>query len=331
MKVHIDARYAARGKTGKGKFSARLAKALKGMDVKVVDSVQPCDIALHVGRIHVKSKAKKNILRVGPACVSTHMNYRKINAEKWQSVKHADGVIYQSEYSKDVYRHFVGKFRGPQTVIINGAEQAYFQSFRSHESTYQYNLLASTRVWLPQKRLKHIVKAFYLLDNKDVCLWVAGDISGTKYDKVGSRDKRIKFVGPVGQERLARLLNLCDAMVHITWLDACPNSVVEAMCAMCPVIHNNLGGTHEIVKHGHGEIGVIDKVFKFKPVNLLKPPSIDHEMLAKAMVRWTYNREIEYLKWAGIFTCLGVTYGCAPYDIHQVAKRYVEFFERCLK
>ena len=73
--------------TGKGFFAQRLMRALKDLGVKVTDRIEPCDIALHIGRIHYASKAKKDILRVGPACVSTHMNYRKINAEKWQSVK----------------------------------------------------------------------------------------------------------------------------------------------------------------------------------------------------------------------------------------------------
>jgi len=308
-----------KSKTGKGYFAKRLIKALKGLGVKVTDKVEPCDIALHIGRIHYRSKAKKNILRVGPACVSTHMNYRKINAEKWQSVKHADGVIYQSEYSKDVYRAFVGKFRGPQTVIINGADPLWFEPYGVHESPYKYNILASTRVWLPQKRLKDIVKAFHMLENKDVRLWVAGDISGTKYAKRNVFPGSLKFLGPTTQEEIARLLNLCDCMVHITFLDSCPNSVVEAMCCQCPVIHSNLGGTHEIVKHGVGEMAVLDKMFKFKPVDLLKPPKVDHEKLAGAMEYWLENGKNSV--WPAI----------APYHITEVATRYVEFFERCLK
>ena len=46
---------------------------------------------------------------------------------------------------------------------------------------------------------------------------------------------------------------MADAMIHLAWLDHCPNVVVEALSQKCPVICTDSGGTKEIV----GQSGLI--------------------------------------------------------------------------
>ena len=100
MLIHVNKNYIARQKTGKGRMCARLVQAWHNMGVPVTDDPEVrADIALHIGRMNYKSRARKHVLRVGPANITTTMNWRKINAEKAKSVKKAKAIVYQSWYS----------------------------------------------------------------------------------------------------------------------------------------------------------------------------------------------------------------------------------------
>jgi len=300
----------SKGKTGKGKFTLRLKPALEKLGVTVIhDENAEADVCLHVGRIHFKSKAKINVLRVGPANVNSAMDYKKINAEKWKSVKQADAIIYQSEYSKKAYDTFVGKTKKPYRIIFNGANPADYIGAKKWVSPYRYNFLASTRVFLPQKRLKSIIKAFKLADIEDSCLWIAGD--ARKY-RMKYKAPNIQFLGDCDDRKLARLYRLCDAMIHIVYLDACPNSVVEAIVAGCKVIVSDQGGTKELLDYMNPQVW--DKPFKFKPINLNKPPKVNLEYLAENML---------------MITCDPRKNEAKHLYIDHIAKQYKEFFE-CL-
>lgn len=303
MKIVIQ--HKARPNTGKGQFVLRLIPALKRAGCEVTgDIAEQADIALHIGRVKYKSRATKNVIRVGPACIDVNKKWGVINREKAKSVKACDAVVYQSSYSRDIYHTLVSRAKDLETVIFNGADPAWYKTFGVHESCFKYNILASTRKWIPQKRLGSIVES--VKGMQDTRLWIAGE---TDYR---SKDLSVKVLGNIGQERLARLYGLCDCMVHLTWVDACPNSVVEALVADCPVVCTNQGGTAELVKQNG--IVVEDKPFKMRPVNLNKPPKINvrkeiekilHEPLTfKAPPKWVY--------------------------IDTIARQYIEFFTKVL-
>ncbi len=304
MKVLIPP---TRAKTGKGKFQDRLALELHKQGATVTRNIgDSVDIALHVGRVHFKANAKKSVLRVGPACVDSSTNYKKINQAKWKSVKRADAIIYQSKYSRKVYRTFVGKPKIPDAIIFNGASPEFYENIEPAKSPFKYNFLTSTRKWLPQKRLKQIIKAFKRAEIPDSCLWIAGVILGN--EKKCKRDN-VRFVGLLNDKKLGSYYKLCDAMVHMVYLDAAPNGVVEALVAGCPVICGNQGGTIELTGWGRK-----DKPFNFKPINLNKPPKINIEKLATMFHLITEKEPLE----------------AEHLHISTIAKQYLEFFERVL-
>lgn len=318
MVVHVNRNYFARGKTGKGKFAARLVKALRKKDIEVTDSSSSrADIALHIGRMNYPSSAKKHVLRVGPACIDTNMNWRKINHEKAKSVKQADAIVYQSDYSKKIYHKLVRKPDKPEVVINNGVDPKDFE-VTGWDDVFKYNFLASTRVWLPQKRLKTIIRAFRLAGIENSRLIVCGDTQGLDQKFIGNGD--IYFVGITDNRNLSKLYNLCNAMIHITYVDACPNSVVEAQVAGCPVICTDQGGTKEVVKYG---IVMNDKVFKYKPINLKYPPNISEKLLAEKMhVIIERFPEFSYEMFESKVS--------HSLHIKDVATRYISFFESIL-
>ena len=311
MKIHVNKKYYARGKTGKGKFAARLVAAWERMGIDITSNPNAkADIALHIGRCNYSSKAKVQVLRVGPACINTNMNHKKINAEKHASVKKADAIVYQSRYSKKIYHKLVCNPDKPEVVIFNGADPKDYEVGVQLPKN-KINFLASTRVWLAQKRLKQIIRAFLEADINNSRLIVCGD-TRDEYKKY-ERYENIRFAGPIGDTELRIHLNSCVAMIHLTFVDTCPNSVVEAQIAGCPVICTDQGGTHEILRYGKV---LRDKPFKYKPVNLDKPPKIDREILIQATndaTTWNFDKNL-----------------AKDLHIDNIAKQYLTFFEKLL-
>lgn len=313
MIIHVNKKYFARGKTGKGKFTGRLVREWREKGIEVTeDSKAEADVALHIGRMNYKSNARKNVLRVGPACIDTNMDWKKINKEKAKSVKKADAIVYQSRYSKKIYHKLVGKLKKPEAVIFNGADPRDYEVDKaSIMGPYTYNFLASTRVWLKQKRLKQIVRSFLLADVKESCLFVCGDIKDFNKDRYKNRN--IKFLGNVSEYTLATLYKGCDAMIHLTWVDACPNSVVEAQVAGCPVICTDQGGTHELVEYGKI---LKEHSFQYKPVDLKNPPVVASEKIVISI-----NQVINK----------GLSIGdVKKLYIQNIAQQYLTFFEGIL-
>lgn len=302
-------------KTGKGFFVNRLTTALEKRGIVVTADIhKKVDIALHVGHIRYESRARKNVLRVGPARVSKHENYEKLNAIRAKSIKIADGVVFQSKYSKKVTKHFVCKPHCPTTVIHNGADYDWYDSVVPKEGVEPPSFVASTRKWIPQKRLRDIIVAFGMAKVEGSKLYILGNSLGQKdrYKDV----EGVVFVGECNQETIGSYLKAATAMVHIVYLDACPNSVVEAVSARCPVICTDQGGTKELVEDWPHWV-VQDKPFKYEPVNLSSPPKIDREVLAMAM------RKAAVAQWEPMERPLRT-------DIGYVANQYLMFFEEVL-
>ncbi|MBD3293849.1 MAG: glycosyltransferase [Armatimonadia bacterium] len=318
MKVCIAAKSGdwSAATTGKGFFAARLAAEMKSLGAKVTaDTSEKVDVALHIGHIHYKSHARKDVLRLGPARVSTHENMSKLNAAKAKSVKIADGIVFQSEYSRRVMRKFVAKPPRKSTVVYNGVNYDWYdECVAAKDLPHKVVFVASTRKWIPQKRLKDVVLSFKAADIKDSALYVLGNPLEFNHKKHGADN--IHFAGNCDQIEIASYLKAATAMVHAVYLDACPNSVVEAIGAKAPVVCTDQGGTVELLK-GWNYIAVQDKPFAWKPVNLAKPPRIDHTVMAGAL------RMAAETKW-------GECDRPERCDIGVVANNYLQFFEEVL-
>ena len=63
-------------------------------------------------------------------------------------------------------------------------------------------------------------------------------------------------------------------MIHLAWLDHCPNVVVEAVASGVPVICAESGGTKELVG-GFGAVILEKQEYGFELVDYDKPPAID--------------------------------------------------------
>jgi len=280
--------------SGKALFMRRLADELRQRKVNVVSSGKT-DVSLNVISIkHWHSTYK--IVRFDGVWHDTARNWRQKNRGMRDAIKHADGVIYQSNFARRMCNKYLGEPKCPSRVIFNGSLPSVYDEVKPASFQHKHVFIAFSK-WRPHKRLRDIIESFLIANGVIKCmLIVAGDGSrsgipaGEASNYFAHRD--IEYVGSLPQNLLMPILKAATASIHLCWFDACPNSVVEALCAGVPVICNNVGGTWEIVgPSGAGEVLAIDEPYDCEPVDLYHPPAIDRHMVADAMIRLASAKE----------------------------------------
>jgi len=312
MKVYLPS-LNKKATTGKGFFYYRLAQELiSEVDVGGNED-DKYDIAVNNVRVG-NIKAKHQIVRIDGVYHDTGRNYKKLNKQIFRGfLKLPDGVIYQSQFSKNMGDKYLGKTNKPCAVIHNGADPRAYEYVEPIEKKYEFNFFSFSR-WRPHKRLKDIVGSFRSADIDDSCLYIAGDLSKAGVDKKWLRKNmvgNVKYVGVLSQPEIASYLKIMDGTIHMCWFDSCPNSVVESIIAGVPVVSNNIGGTAELVSASNGYVCEIDKL-TLEPVNLYHPPKIDRSKIADALRKCTVEDRV---------------INKDHVDIRNVAKQYYDFFK----
>lgn len=302
---------------GKSGFLKKLAFVLKKKGLSVSgDSSQKYDVSL--GAISLpKVKAFKKILRLDGVYHNNKENFKSKNSSIKKNLQMADAVVYQSEFSKKICNTFLGKHK-EENIIYNG-NFLDFSPKKEIIDSYKRRFITVSK-WRPHKRLKDIIESFIIMQDPQSCLYIGGDLSGSaltdKDMKIYSKISNIIFLGIISHEVLYDYLSVSDSFVHLCWFDNCPNSVVEAICKGLPVVTNNVGGTHEIVRKSGGKVCEIDSPYNFKPCDLYSPPKIDRGEVAKGM--------IESVELKG-------TIKKDFLDINFIAEQYINFFEKVLR
>lgn len=287
---------------GKHQFLIRLADQFRIKGI-VVDNKKP-DIFIRLPRETPNKKAKINIERIDGLIMNTRWNYKVKNRKIKESIGRSDALIYQGRFCEKAYRKFMGIDEVPYSIIPNGASPGEFKDRKPK------NYFLANSKWRPHKRLKPTVKCFLraLKKGLDADLIVTG-----KPDKK-IKHPRIQYVGWQSRKQLKNLLSGAIASLHLTWLDWCPNAMVEAIVARCPVIYTISGGHRELAE-GSG-IGVKDTYWNWGLIDLYDPPKIDRDEVADAMIK-IKKEKIEY----PINDRL---------NIENVAGEYIKYFEKLL-
>ena len=289
--------------TGKEKFLIRLSNAMKDLGVTITNK-KP-DIYLRMADKDRHSKATVNVLRLDGLWFNTDQSYYNRNKKILKAIKKSDALVYQGQFCKDAYRRFLGVKKKEYSIITNGADPNDFY-VRDRKNFF----IANCR-WRPHKRLKDTIKSFLLANEKglDADLIITG-----KPDYV-KKHARIKYVGWQNSFQLKTLLSNAIASLHLTWLDWCPNAMIEAIVACCPVIYTNSGGHNEIGE-GFG-ISITDTQWKFKACKLYEPPKIDRSVVAGSMIKMQSEQVL--------------IEDNQKFHIDNIAKLYLEYFKCLLK
>ncbi len=298
------------GNRGNTNFVRRLLDCLaRDYQVKIVKASEPSDIHLILIEGEMKRGAR-NVVRIDGVYYDAPRN--GLNKPIVRTISKADGVVFQSKWSRTLAEKLLRVKPRSNTVIYNGVDPSVFRNSSGLERKFDKTFIACAH-WRPNKRLDAITEAFQRfveLGHPNAGLIVVGEASAQAHPNM-------LFPGVVDEKKLAQLYSISDYMVHICHIDACPNSVVEALVTGLPVLCNNIGGTPEIVDRS-GVIVKLDKQFEFKFIPSIKDVgsrSVDVRKLVDGMLQiaskdWEVKRP----------------------DLHiqTSAKRYYEYFRSLL-
>jgi glycosyltransferase involved in cell wall biosynthesis len=276
MKIYFDGVNWDAEHTGPNCFAKRLAFQLGNLGHQLADP-DDYDVALVFIEPSVKLDLKKPFVQrldgiwFKPEQMAAGMN-RSIHA----AYDKAASVVWQSEFDKQMAQRWFGDRKG--VVIPNGIEVKR-AAVRSEQlidmrATYDKIFVCSAN-WHPQKRLRDNVEVFRRLRETQFpnsCLVVLG--SNPDYQVP---DKGVFYAGSIRQDLCAEVYAVADWMIHMAWLDHCPNVVVEAIAQGCPVLCSSEGGTKELVDLSYGKNGrvVADaERYDFSLVDYDNPPRI---------------------------------------------------------
>ena len=257
-----------RGSGGPWFFARRLAEALKksGLNHEAESNNR---ITLIKGT--PKPKAN-NILRLD----GLYFYKCRENKDIFKAYEAFDHIVFQGKFCKDQYEAFTGTVR-PHTTIRNGVDDAFFNPSTEIIKADNPVVVASAH-WRRHKRLDEIVEAFSSPKLKNVELWV---LNGKGFKKPVTEN--VKLLNNYPLPKLPGVLQSCTAMIHLAWLDWCPNSVVEGLASGLPVLCSHNGGTKELVKED-GIVIQLEEDYKIgTKLNLYSPPKVDINVVVKGV------------------------------------------------
>jgi glycosyltransferase involved in cell wall biosynthesis len=198
-----------------------------------------------------------------------------------QSIFHAydqfDHIIFQGGFCRHQYEAFTG-IKRPHSIITNGVPEEFFiPQEKAFYSEFDKVLIASSS-WRRHKRIEEVVEAFKSPLLKDILLVVLGGYSGPDLPNVS-------YLPRIDPEQLPAYYHSADAMVHLAWLDWCPNTVVEGLASGLPVLCSHNGGTKELVK-GDGIILELEEDYILgSELDLYSPPQVDISSIVDGVLR----------------------------------------------
>tara|TARA_R100001594_G_scaffold101296_1_gene135862 strand:- start:17 stop:922 length:906 start_codon:yes stop_codon:yes gene_type:complete len=199
---------------------------------------------------------------------NTASDYKLQNRNIKRTYDLADGVIFQSEFNKQLISKYFGTHSN-SIVIHNGADLTTIKSAPVLQLDRYENLWSCAASWRPHKRLGENIKYFLEHSGDNDGLIVAGAVSKTEQIK----SKKIHYVGNLTQNQLYSLYKKSKYFIHLAWLDHCPNVVVDARACGCQIICSSAGGTKEIA--GKDATIIKEPDWDFEPVELYNPPKLD--------------------------------------------------------
>lgn len=309
MKIFFD--NIVNNNTGPNTFARRLAHQLALMGHVLAD-YDDYDVQLAFIEAKNQPKAGKPLVQRLDGIWFKPDEFEHRNNAIMDTWSKAQAVVWQSEFDRNMTTHHWGDHRG--AVIHNGIDlskritEHRVPAVEALRRDYDHFFVCSSN-WHPQKRLNTNVQLFqHVRDSLPgrSCLVVIGNGAASMI-----ADPDVFYAGSVPEEIYLEIYSTADWMLHLAWLDHCPNVVVECLSQGTPVICTNSGGTSELVK----DFGIVlrEETYKFELTNYDDPPPIEISQLDP-------------------LTLLTKPIGHhANIDIVATAHEYVSLFEKLLK
>jgi glycosyltransferase involved in cell wall biosynthesis len=174
-------------------------------------------------------------------------------------LQNADGIVFQSELSRDMHRAFLGYRPGrvPEQVILNGVP---LDEFRPQASAMRLDgspaVLISASIYRLHKRLHSAIRVVNALAPAfpRMRLHVLGEFDPLVAAALRDEDvSRCVFHGRVPPEQLPALYRGADLQLSPSLFDPCPNVVCEGLASGLPVLTPRQSGAAELVGDENAE------------------------------------------------------------------------------
>ena len=231
----------------------------------------------------------------GPKCEDAYnilrldgLNFKKDDPENqsiFKAYQSFDHIIFQGQFCRDQYEAFT-EIEKPHSIIANGVPDAFFETHEpAFRSEFDKVLIASSS-WRRHKRIEEVIEAFKSPKLKDILLVVLGGYKGPDLPNIA-------YLPKVPPNELPHYYQSAGAMIHLAWLDWCPNTVVEGLASGLPVLCSHNGGTHELVKND-GLILHLEEDYKIGTcLNLYEPPNVDIDIIVEGILKIVEMPKIE--------------------------------------
>ena len=268
----------SRGARGPWIFASRLSQELQSTGLKF-DENSINRLSIIQGK---PQEGKYNILRLDGLYFTKGGRNRSI----FEAYKSYDHIVFQGEFCRQQYEAFTG-VKKTHSIIRNGVGNEFFQKQTDLIKTDKPVIVACSR-WRRHKRLEEIIEAFSSPELQNVELWV---INGKTFK--GAVTDNIKLIGQQPPASLPKILQSATAMIHLSWLDWCPNSVVEGLASGLPVLCSHNGGTKELVKDDGIVIQLEEDYEIGTRLDLYRPPKVDIRTIIKGVEKLIQMPRIE--------------------------------------
>ena len=214
-----------------------------------------CDAQLAFIRLDKRIKLP-SILRLDGIYYDEKTDYEKRNSGISTAHSQANGIIYQSNYSKKLCEKFLStrKKNCKTSVIYNGIEKFWAGQPKKHKG---FHIIVLAK-WRRHKRLKETIEIFqeFLTLCPNSKLHILGKLHKNKI----INHPNIKYYGMIQHKEMFEILRKADASISISKRDSCPNSVVEMIGQGIPVITTSAcGGAHEMCSLSNGCFSILEK------------------------------------------------------------------------
>jgi glycosyltransferase involved in cell wall biosynthesis len=278
MKIYFDnCNFGSR--SGPNTFASRLAHAFHLRGHTLADS-SDYDVAIvFIESTHLLNKNKPYVHRLDGIWFKPNEIHVK-NVKIRSTYDQANAVVFQSQFNQKQITNWWGTPKN-HVVIPNGIN--LFEVKSSIDSaTIDLSKLGSGKKyvssanWHNQKRLGSNVELFAKLKEQDPnsILIVLGSGAEPYLANVDPKLKKsIYLAGNLPHHDCLQIYSQCDYMLHLAWLDHCPNVVVEALACGLPVACSFDGGTKELVG-SFGTVFTEDTPYQGTPEDYDNPPRI---------------------------------------------------------
>jgi glycosyltransferase involved in cell wall biosynthesis len=269
---------------------SRMFPVWESLGHEVTNNPKKADVQLSVVRITNKT-GLPTVLRLDGIYYDAATDYKHRNKSISKAHMEADGLVYQSDTSRQMCERYLGRRKGEYKVIHNGINPTGWNNPSAHTGI---NMFCCGK-WRRPKRLEETIKVFQRF-RKEFPLARLFVVGGFKKGAKEIKAENVIYSGQIDHDDMKKLYTLGDVFVQLCKKDSCPSTVVESIASGMPVVTTNAcGGAAEMSRLTPGCVAVAGEEDTLDPDYIYqdechKIPDAVMNNMVKAMVDIVENK-----------------------------------------